>query len=588
MKATDTESRIEDEQKAHKAKQAERHNTRMAERKRLSILEGETEEKEKTDDDQSLSEFMSIMGEVISHSEPATLSPDNLDNIDKEENQGGNPTQQNDKEGDGDKDDQTADGKVTSDSHPESDKEDGEDETGEEDEDEDDENYIELSSDEGSQVPSDSEDPFTAKLDANKPAEAKPPAKRRSPRVVKPTPEQPPSNSTAKPAKRTAKAPAKKVPASKPKAVENPIRKRKTEDAGIEQPQRNQIPRHQNMTTSLFNMKEAFYMGRDVLLKDMDGSARLFYQQAHRPGFSAGWQSLIEDEALDTIRDGLLQNTKLVGYTPAQCMAWPELPDGELTLKEMAEDLKTIYFINRRTQSTYDFDLKLRRFQFKFSWLNGALEHTSIAAFRDIILGFYNKYDNIDSDRQDDICKIFYKKLPPGNKFTENFMDLTKVAAKERKKDNIREMLARLVICLQASRETVTDADKMGGLSYTFTTKLTPEEDPDTQLSTSASTGPSASYKTIPKRRPDNEGISRTTDVCHTCGMTTHNRYNCPLFMNPHCNNSHVTWNASSIGQDFKRIGHSHFKPDIYVNNEKTHLTNYPGASTYRLRHLFW
>jgi hypothetical protein len=162
-------------------------------------------------------------------------------------------------------------------------------------------------------------------------------------------------------------------------------------------------------------------------------------------------------------------------------MAWPELPDGELTLKEMAEDLKTIYFINRRTQSTYDFDLKLRKFQFKFSWLNGALEHTSIAAFRDIILGFYNKYDNIDTDRQDDICKIFYKKLPPGNKFTENFMDLTKVAAKERKKDNIREMLARLVICLQASRETVTDADKMGGLSYTFTTKLTPEEDPDTQ-----------------------------------------------------------------------------------------------------------
>ena len=72
-------------------------------------------------------------------------------------------------------------------------------------------------------------------------------------------------------------------------------------------------------------------------------------------------------------------------------------------------------------------------------------------------------------------------------------MDLTKVAAKERKKDNIREMLARLVICLQASRETVTDADKMGGLSYTFTTKLTPEEDPVIQLSTSASTGPSAS-----------------------------------------------------------------------------------------------
>lgn len=44
----------------------------MAERKRLSILEGETEEKEKTDDDQSLSEFMSTTGEVVSHREPAT------------------------------------------------------------------------------------------------------------------------------------------------------------------------------------------------------------------------------------------------------------------------------------------------------------------------------------------------------------------------------------------------------------------------------------------------------------------------------------------------------------------------------------
>ena len=105
----------------------------MGERKRLSILQGVTEEKEKTDEDQSLFEFMSITGEVVSHREPVILSPDNLDNIDKEENQGGNPTQQNEEEEDGDKDDQTAEGKVTSDSHPESDKEDGEDETGEED-----------------------------------------------------------------------------------------------------------------------------------------------------------------------------------------------------------------------------------------------------------------------------------------------------------------------------------------------------------------------------------------------------------------------------------------------------------------------
>ena len=78
---------------------------------------------------------------------------------------------------------------MTSDSHPESDKEDGEDETGEEDEDEDDEDYNEPTSDKGSQVPSDSEDPLTAKPDTQKPAEAKLLAKRRSPRVVKPIPD---------------------------------------------------------------------------------------------------------------------------------------------------------------------------------------------------------------------------------------------------------------------------------------------------------------------------------------------------------------------------------------------------------------
>ena len=77
----------------------------MVERKRLSILQDETEEKEKTDNDQSLSELMSITGEVVSHREHVASSPDNLNNIDKEENQGGNLTQQNKEEGDGDQDD---------------------------------------------------------------------------------------------------------------------------------------------------------------------------------------------------------------------------------------------------------------------------------------------------------------------------------------------------------------------------------------------------------------------------------------------------------------------------------------------------
>ena len=47
---------------------------------------------------------MSVTGEVVSYREYVTSSPDNLDNIDEEENQGDNPTQQNEEEGDGDQD----------------------------------------------------------------------------------------------------------------------------------------------------------------------------------------------------------------------------------------------------------------------------------------------------------------------------------------------------------------------------------------------------------------------------------------------------------------------------------------------------
>ena len=69
--------------------------------------------------------------------------------------------------------------------------EDRKDEDGEDDEDGNDEDYNESTSDEDSQVPSDSEDPLTANSDTQTPAEAKPLAMRCSPRVVKPTPEPP-------------------------------------------------------------------------------------------------------------------------------------------------------------------------------------------------------------------------------------------------------------------------------------------------------------------------------------------------------------------------------------------------------------
>ena len=64
--------------------------------------------------------------------------------------------------------------------------------------------------------------------------------------------------------------------------------------------------------------------------------------------------------------------------------------------------------------------------KFRISWKDPSVEDRALSEFRDILLGFWTSYDNIDADMQNDICKAFYKKLPKNNKFTDNFMAKTK------------------------------------------------------------------------------------------------------------------------------------------------------------------
>ena len=158
----------------------------------------------------------------------------------------------------------------------------------------------------------------------------------------------------------------------------------------------------------------------------MDKAARLFYQQAYRPGFKSKWDEVIEKEARLSIQDRLVKHMRETGYTRAECKAWPELPSGTLTLQEIAEDLKKIYYDNKRTLTTFELDLSLKNFQFEFCWQDESLEDASIAQFQDIILGHYSEYSLIDSTTHNDMCKIFYKKLPINTKFTDNFMAQTK------------------------------------------------------------------------------------------------------------------------------------------------------------------
>ena len=122
-------------------------------------------------------------------------------------------------------------------------------------------------------------------------------------------------------------------------------------------------------TTSLINMKEAFYLTRDELLQNPDGVARKFYQQAYRPGFNTTPMTLIEQEALPIIRDCLLQNRKETGYNIKQCNDWPILDNTPLSLQGIADDLKKIYYKDKRTISTYKVEQELKKYKFKFSWV---------------------------------------------------------------------------------------------------------------------------------------------------------------------------------------------------------------------------
>ena len=413
---------------------------------------------------------------------------------------------------------------------------------------------------------------------------------------VEEEPEEPPAKPTKKKAlkikplakkkaTKTDPTPAKKVPkgAKAPAKADSksgkPSRTQKAEHSDSDSP-----PQHkQGLQTSIINMKEAYYLRRQNLLSDADKAARAFYEQAYRPGMETRWDMLIEADAVQTIRDQLLRCRSETGYSVKTSLGWPKIDGKWLTLKQIANDLKKIFYNNKRTTSHFDFEMKLKNCPFKISWRDPSVEDEALAEFRDIILGFWTSYDNIDADIQNDICKAFYKKLPKNNKFTDNFMAKTKQKTKGTKKDTIVKMLTRLVVMLGEARQMIKDAEDMGGLDFVFESKLTLTDQEDSEVAPHRDNHSANNYKAITKRQvdPESSGLSRATNFCHTCGKKGHNRYECPNFMNPHCNRTQCTWSQSEECKEFKRIGHEHFVPNVYIGANLTHDTNFPGAATY-------
>ena len=97
----------------------------------------------------------------------------------------------------------------------------------------------------------------------------------------------------------------------------------------------------------------------------------------------------------------------------------------------------------------------------------------SLTEFFDLLKSFYGDVEMIPQDRQDEICKVFYKKLPPvDNDFTRRFEERTKidVASLPNKKDTIASMQERFIAVIATARQIVTSADKMGGSNFNWST----------------------------------------------------------------------------------------------------------------------
>jgi glutaredoxin len=361
--ASSTHTRISDELAANEARFLQQQQERKANRLRLEQLQAQADDT--TDlEDQERKELEDWMKEN-NDSRPIPLIKDDgsPSQIQTEEEEDNNPPQTEEDNEDSGKSrlrkDTQSDGddvSVTDNVSEEAEEEQNEDEEEEEDDDNDDAPQ----SDEDDEVESDPDEPPTPKPKKKKSMPIKPLAKKRGAKnlVADLDLDAKPASSSTRSKTSKASVPAAKKPASSSaKATAASTRKRKTEEADASFDQ--QRP-SQGLTTSLINMKEVFYMTREILLADMDGAARKFYTQAHRPQFQAPWRDLIENEAVYVIRDSLLQNKSTLGYTIRQCQGWPVIDGVPLSLRDMATDLKKVFFNDRATESTYDLDLALK------------------------------------------------------------------------------------------------------------------------------------------------------------------------------------------------------------------------------------
>ena len=79
----------------------------------------------------------------------------------------------------------------------------------------------------------------------------------------------------------------------------------------------------------------------------------------------------------------------------------------------MSDTLIKIFGQEENPLTIYDLDKSLKEFSFKFSFKEKMTEANSWKELFNLLKSFYGDVDTIPQDRQDEICKVFYKVLLP-------------------------------------------------------------------------------------------------------------------------------------------------------------------------------
>ena len=99
-----------------------------------------------------------------------------------------------------------------------------------------------------------------------------------------------------------------------------------------------------------------------------------------------------------------------VRMTYVETAKWPVKTDlSRYTLRQMSETLIKVFGQEENPLTIYDLDKSLKEFSFKEE-MKGA---NSWKEFFDRLKSFYGDVETIPQDRQDEICKVFYKKPFP-------------------------------------------------------------------------------------------------------------------------------------------------------------------------------